>query len=82
MDNGWCTHNGSFPHIDKDCTDTRGRDLQEEVRSWSRKEVKSANRLDEFRVDRWPTKAETGAECCQSHSTNKAKPTVQHRGDI
>lgn len=22
-----------------------------------------------------------GAECCQSHSTNKAKPTVQHRKD-
>lgn len=26
-------------------------------------------------------KKQKGAECCQSHSIHKAKPTVQHRED-
>lgn len=40
---------------------------------------KSASRLDE-QIAVHP-KAKIGAKCCQSHSTDKAKPTVQRRED-
>lgn len=40
---------------------------------------KSASRLDE-QIAVQP-KAKIGAKCCQSHSTDKAKPTVQRRED-
>lgn len=40
---------------------------------------KSASRLDEQIAVQ--SKAKIGAKCCQSHSTDKAKPTVQRRED-
>lgn len=49
------------------------------VSETSQKKKKSASRLDEQIAVQ--SKAKIGAKCCQSHSTDKAKPTVQRRED-